>query len=66
MVYGTWEKGGFILFEFLIHFSLETVVFLMHFLVLNLFLSQQEYLENGPLFSELKFYQRAAKLEHSK
>ncbi|XP_065487682.1 serine/threonine-protein kinase VRK2 isoform X2 [Caloenas nicobarica] len=23
-----------------------------------------EYLENGPLFSELKFYQRAAKLEH--
>lgn len=26
----------------------------------------QEYLENGPLFSELKFYQRAAKDEQSK
>lgn len=25
----------------------------------------QEYLENGPLFSELKFYQRAAKPDKS-
>ncbi|RLW07029.1 hypothetical protein DV515_00004244, partial [Chloebia gouldiae] len=31
------------------------------FLVL---ICSQEYLENGPLFSELKFYQRAAKQEH--
>ncbi|KFQ31864.1 Serine/threonine-protein kinase VRK2, partial [Mesitornis unicolor] len=43
---------------------LETVVFLMHFMILRLFISQKEYLENGPLFSELKFYQRAAKQEH--
>lgn len=28
-------------------------------------LHMQEYLENGPLFSELKFYQRAAKPENS-
>ncbi|EMP41907.1 Serine/threonine-protein kinase VRK2 [Chelonia mydas] len=28
--------------------------------------SREEYLENGPLFSELKFYQRAAKQEHIK
>lgn len=38
----------------------------MPFMIPVLFLSQQEYLENGPLFSELKFYQRAAKQEHSK
>lgn len=60
------EKRGSTLFEFLIYFSLKTVVFLMCFMVLSLFISQQEYLENGPLFSELKFYQRAAKQEQSK
>lgn len=38
----------------------------MPFIIPSLFVSQQEYLENGPLFSELKFYQRAAKQEHSK
>lgn len=64
--YGIWEVGIWEVGEFLLHFSLETIVFLMHFFILNLFISQQEYLENGPLFSELKFYQRAAKLEHSK
>lgn len=26
----------------------------------------QEYMQNGPLFTELKFYQRAAKAENSK
>lgn len=60
------DKRGFILLVFLICFSLETVVFLRPFMIPTLFVSQQEYLENGPLFSELKFYQRAAKQEHSK